>query len=127
MKKLITISLICLLWSGLSCAEEGSTGYTKSPMIEPGKSYEACMRLSAGDKIYYEFTSDSDLRFNIHYHEGKEVLYPVPVKLISSEKAVFEPKSRKQYCMMWNNPGKETVELELQYRTQNDGGIPIRE
>ena len=91
-------------------------------MIEPGKSYEACMKLSPVDKLYYEFTSSADLRFNIHYHEGEEVLYPVPVKLTASEKSVFSPKSRNHYCLMWNNPGKETVELKLQYQKQGDNG-----
>ena len=81
------------------------------------------MRLSAGDKIYYEFTSDSDLRFNIHYHQGKEVLYPVPVKLTSSEKAVFAPDARNHYCLMWKNPGQGAVELKLQYRKQGSKDI----
>lgn len=78
------------------------------------------MKLSQGDKLHYVFTSSADLRFNIHYHEGEEVLYPVPVKLTSSENAVFAAESRKHYCLMWNNPGQEKVELKFQYRKQGD-------
>lgn len=118
MKNLIAISLICSFWSGMLLAEENITGYTKSPMIEPGKSYEACMKLSPGDKLYYEFTSSADLRFNIHYHEGEEVLYPVPVKLTSSKVAVFAPESPNHFCLMWKNPAEEAVELKLRYRKQ---------
>jgi len=53
-------------------AEEGSSAYTKSPMIEPGKSYEACMKLSPGDKLYYEFTSSADLRLTSTIMKAKK-------------------------------------------------------
>ncbi len=79
------------------------------------------MSLSPGDRLYYKFTSSADLRFNIHYHEGNEVRYPVPVKLISIEEAVFEPESRNHYCLMWNNPLKKRVELKLHYQIRNSG------
>lgn len=81
------------------------------------------MRLSEGERIYYEFSSGTALRFNIHHHEGEEVLYPVPVKLASSEKAVFAAESSNHYCLMWNNPGQETAELKFQYRKQGDNDL----
>ena len=77
------------------------------------------MRLSAGDKLYYDFTSSADLRFNIHFHENEEVRYPLPVRVTSGENAVFEAKSRKHYCLMWKNPLKESVELNLHYQRMN--------
>ncbi len=79
------------------------------------------MRLSPGDRLDYEFTSSADLRFNIHYHEGKEIRYPVPVKLTSKETAVFEAESRKHYCLMWSNPAKQSVELNLHYQSRSAG------
>ena len=121
MKYLIATSLVCLLWPDMLLASENNLGYTKNPLIEPRKSYEACMWLSPGDRLYYKFTSSADLRFNIHYHEGNEVRYPVPVKLISFEEVVFEPESRNHYCLMWSNPLKKRVELKLNYQIRNSG------
>ena len=112
------IILACLLWSGAVLAQGNNNSYVKNPMIKSGKSYEACVHLSSGDKVFYSFDSNADLRFNIHYHEGKEVLYPVPVRLISAEESVFQPEADNQYCLMWKNPGKETVEMNLQYHLQ---------
>ena len=99
-------------------AQGNNKPYVKNPMIKPGKSYEACFHLSSGDKVQYSFDSSAELRFNIHYHEGKEVIYPVPVRLVSAEKSVFEPGTGNQYCLMWNNPGKETAKMKLQYHLQ---------
>ena len=119
MKYTVTISVVCLFWSSMLLASQNNQGYTKNPLVEAGKTYEACLQLSPGDKIYYDFTSSADLRFNIHYHEGKEVRYPVPVKLTSLEKAIFEAESKKRYCLMWRNPAKEDAELKLHYQIQS--------
>lgn len=119
MKHLIAISCVFLFWPIILMASASNLAYTKNHVIEPGKTHEACMWLSPGDRLYYEFTSNANLRFNIHYHEGKKAHYPVPVKLTSLEKAVFEPESRKEYCLMWKNPEKQRVNLKLHYQKQN--------
>lgn len=119
MKYLIVISFVFLFWPNIPMASENNSSDAKNHVIESGKSYEACMWLSPGDKLYYEFTSSANLRFNIHYHEGKTVYYPVQVKLTSLEKAVFEPESRKEYCLMWKNPENQGVELKLHYQKRN--------
>jgi len=111
----ISISVLFLFYSGAAIAAGSESGYKKNPEIEAGESYEACMRLSPGDRLYYEFTSSADLRFNIHYHENKKVLYPVPVRLTSSEKSVFEPEAGRHYCLMWKNPANTGIELDLRY------------
>lgn len=118
MKYMFAIGCLYMLWSGLLQASGSGLSYTKNPEIEPGKSYEACLWLSTGDGVHYEFTSSANLRFNIHYHENDEVRYPVPVKLTSKEDAVFESESEHQYCLMWNNPLKERVKLYLHYQHQ---------
>ena len=115
---MLVVGLLAMLCSGMTAADEAGQGYTKNPLIEPGKSYEACLKLSTGDKLHYTLTSVSALRFNIHYHHGSEVRYPVPVRLTSTEKSVFEADASNLYCLMWNNPGREPVELELHYRKQ---------
>jgi len=123
MKHLVAISFAFLFWSDTLMASNSNLGTTKNPVIKPGGIYEVCMLLSPDDRLYYEFTSNANLRFNIHYHEGNEVQYPVQVKLTSLEKAIFAPESRKNYCLMWENPVKNRVELNLHYQTRNSTDI----
>ncbi|MCK5666604.1 MAG: hypothetical protein KAI17_24100 [Thiotrichaceae bacterium] len=118
MKPYFFIILACLLCSGVPLAQGDNKPYVKNPVIKSGKSYETCFQLYSGDKVFYSFDSRAELRFNIHYHKGKEVHYPVPVRLVSSKKSVFEAEIDNQYCLMWKNPGKETVEMNLQYHLQ---------
>ena len=123
MKHLIAVSFVVLFWSDMLMASGSKSGTTENPVIKPERIYEVCMWLSPGDRLYYEFTSSANLRFNIHHHEGSEVQYPVQVKITSSEKAIFTPKSRKHYCLMWKNPVKKRVELNLHYQTRNSDDI----
>jgi hypothetical protein len=73
MKPLSLITLACFLCSAVA-ASELNQGYSKQSLIEPGKSYEACLKLSPGDRLHYVFSSASGLRFNIRYHDGEQVL-----------------------------------------------------
>lgn len=116
MKQFVSISVLFLLYSGAVMASGSEPAYKKNLEIEPGESYEACFQLSADNRLYYEFSSSADLRFNIHYHEDTAVLYPVPVKLTSAEKSVFEPQTSKHYCLMWKNPANKTAVLDLRYK-----------
>ena len=45
--------------------------------LETGKVHEACVKLAAGDKRHYHWKADGPVDFNIHYHQGPEVFYPV--------------------------------------------------
>ena len=123
MKHLIAISFAFLFWSDMLMASDSTLSTIKNPVIKPGGIYEVCMWLSPGDRLYYEFTSNTNLHFNIHYHEGNEVQYPVQIELTSLEKAIFAPESRKHYCLMWKNPVRKSVELNLNYQTRNSGDI----
>src|SRR5512147_1103703 len=45
--------------------------------IPPRKIAEECFKLPAGKAIGYAFESSAPVDFNIHYHVGKDVVYPV--------------------------------------------------
>ncbi len=46
----------------------------------PARGFEEhCLKLAAGERIRYRFRATGAVDFNIHYHRGKDVHYPVKV------------------------------------------------
>jgi hypothetical protein len=77
-----------------------------STTLEPGKVHEACMRLEPGDRRRYEWKSSAAADFNIHYHRGAEVAYPVKKDAAKSWRGGFVAKTGEEYCWMWTARAK---------------------
>ncbi len=86
--------------------------------LAPGKLHEECMDLQPGQQLRYEFDAPSRLDFNIHYHQGSEVVFPVERRDIASDKGVFEPAMKQHYCMMWSSAAKEPSALSYEFRVE---------
>lgn len=84
--------------------------------LAPKQLLEVCGKLAPGGAVSWSFESSAALPFNIHVHQGKEVLYPA--KLERADRAqgrqVFE--AQPAHCWMWTNktPGDVTVSVSLQ-------------
>ena len=77
--------------------------------IEAGKVHEECMRLEAGGKRRFHWKSNAPVDFNIHYHEGPEVFYPLKRDGMRGDGGTFTAKIAQEYCWMWtarNAPAK---------------------
>jgi len=83
--------------------------------IEAGKVHEVCMKLAEGQSMKYSFKSASSMNFNIHYHEGEKVSFPVEEYLTDSADGTFNSTAEHGYCMMWTNPNEAAVELNVEY------------
>ncbi len=86
--------------------------------IEPGKVHEVCMTLLEGQNVAYFFKSSETMNFNIHYHEGEKVIFPVEEYPTNMGSDVFSAPIEQGYCLMWTNPTLVTVELEVRYEVQ---------
>lgn len=84
--------------------------------IQPGKFSEVCGKLKKGNLIRWQFDSSALLDFNIHYHEGKEVIFPYKMNAIKSAKEEFLISRDQDYCWMWTNKSSEAVKLEMNLR-----------
>lgn len=99
--------LLALVAAG--CASTGEkTGTVK---IEATSTYEDCFAMEPGDSMKYVFESQGPLDFNVHYHEGGEVVYPVAKTGVTLDKGVFEAATTNYYCLMWTNPHTKPVWL----------------
>ncbi len=99
--------LLALVFAG--CASTGETGGTIR--IEGHSAYEDCFTMKPGDSMDYAFESQGPLDFNIHYHEGGQVIYPVSKTGVTSEKGTCEAETTNYYCLMWTNPHGKPVWL----------------
>ena len=96
-------ALLCALAASLALAQ----GKAPPPedvvdiSLEPKKVHEACMRLEAGDKRKYHWKSTAPVDFNIHYHRGPEVFYPVKRDGMRGDGGTFTAKTGEEYCWMW--------------------------
>ena len=74
-------------------------------VLEPGKVHEECARLQPGEARRWSWTSDAPVDFNIHFHRGNDVGYPVKRDATKGESGTFEPDVAQDYCWMWTAKG----------------------
>ena len=83
--------------------------------LQPKAMHEECVKLDAGEKRKYYWKSDAAVDFNIHYHEGQEVSYPVKRDGMRGDGGVFTAKIAQDYCWMWtarDKPAKLEGKIE---------------
>ena len=69
--------------------------------LEPQKDFEVCTKMQKGETRRYSWRSDNAVDFNIHYHRGKEVTYPVKRTSMRGDGGSFTAKDADEYCWMW--------------------------
>jgi hypothetical protein len=115
--------LILLILGGCVSSDWMSSGkLKKSELLNTNSFHEECATLSPDQYLDYSFEATKPVHFNIHYHEGEDVRYPVSEENISTLKAAFVPESKQNYCLMWSNKQPEPVQLkyELHLRTEEE-------
>ena len=88
----------------------GEQTQTFSATVESGRVHEECMKLDKGERRRYDWKADAKVDFNIHYHEGKEVFYPVKRNATAKGKGTFRAKVAQEYCWMWSSKTPAKVE-----------------
>ena len=108
MKRLLALPLIAALAAAAGPPEPGST-LAVDVALANGKVHEACARLDKGEKRRYHWKSTAPLDFNIHYHEGNEVFYPVKRAGMRGDGGTFVAKIAQDYCWMWTARGADAT------------------
>ena len=118
-----TLLLSALVFSFTTCKAEvisfkldANPSFKTQANIQPGKFSEVCGKLKKGNLIRWQFDSSAPLEFNIHYHEGKNVIFPYKMSAIKSGEEELLISLDQDYCWMWTNKSKEEVKLEMSLR-----------
>ena len=82
-----------------------ATAKPKDQVVEvnlaPAKVHEECARLEAGDSRRWHWKSTQPVDFNIHYHRGNDVFFPVKRDAMRGDGGTFVAKTGEDYCWMW--------------------------
>ncbi|HMK43867.1 MAG TPA: hypothetical protein VK445_06990 [Dissulfurispiraceae bacterium] len=114
MRKILAAVFIMAFVSG--CA--GSAGMQSKTetaaidaLVAPGKIHEACYEMLKGQVLRYRFTASKPLDFNIHFHEGAHISYPVELNGVAAQNGDYVIPQDQFYCLMWTNKQAEPVTL----------------
>jgi hypothetical protein len=69
--------------------------------LAPKKVHEECARMEARESRRWHWKSDAPVDFNIHYHRGKDVFFPVKRNAMRGDGGTFTAKTAEDYCWMW--------------------------
>jgi hypothetical protein len=72
---------------------------------------EMCFELEARQSMRYAFDADAPLDFNLHWHRGGAVLYPIKMAAVGRLGGVFRSEQKQAYCLMWTNRARTAVSL----------------
>jgi hypothetical protein len=100
MKRLLAAALVAVpLAHGADAPKPGWK--TLDTTLEPRKMLEHCEKIPAGEKRRYHWKASSAVDFNVHYHQEKEVFYPVKRDGMRGDGGTFTAKTEQEYCWMW--------------------------
>jgi hypothetical protein len=97
--------LLALIAATLVLPAAASPVKTQDLVVEvnlaPRKVHEECARMEAGESRRWHWKSSTPVDFNIHYHRGEEVFYPVKRDGMRGDGGTFTAKTGEDYCWMW--------------------------
>ena len=80
-----------------------------SHAMKAGGVAEECLRLPAGKSRRFEWSADGPVDFNIHFHVGKDVTYPVKLNGQAKGGGRFTAAATEDYCWMWSSKSPAAV------------------
>ena len=102
----VNAEVLDIQWNGAGEVEQSVT-------VPSGKFAELCGRLSKGQSIAWTFKADQPLNFNIHYHVGKDVVFPEQQDDLAESRGNLKVPIDQQYCWMWSNKRDTSARLHV--------------
>ena len=78
--------------------------------------HEECLKLLQENEVVYSFEASHPLTFDIHYHDGTQIIDAFAKKTIASLEATLKPEIVQEYCMTWSNHQPQAVQLKYQFQ-----------
>ena len=103
--------VVDVLWSSDGRFSHEST-------IAPGKFAEVCGKLPVSASVRWEFDASSPVDFNIHYHAGKDVVFPSKLSAVATANNTLRARVAQDYCWMWSNKSTESVTLNVKLQRE---------
>jgi len=114
--RLLTVALSVLFVAACATPPIKESGLSQ---IKPGGIHEECASAKSGQKFSYSFYASSPVDFNVHYHVGDKIEYPLERNGVTTADGTYVPDHEDIYCLMWTNHQKESVTLNYKYEIQS--------
>ena len=98
----------------IDIAWDASGRFERTVTVAPGKFAELCGKLPAGLKVRWDFEASAPLDFNVHYHVGKDVVFPSKMAATRKAKDVLDTRIEQDYCWMWSNKTSAAASLKVE-------------
>ena len=108
-----TVTDLALAATAVSAGPLVDIGWDSQSRFQHG-TVEACGTLEAGQAVQSSFEASAPLDFNIHYHLGKDVVFPAKQAQVARGRDRLAVALTQDYCWMWTNKGAAPVTLQLQ-------------
>ncbi len=122
MRRILTglcmLSIIPLIVGGCAGTMENYQKSNVAKELKPLGIYEDCMDMVSGQVLNYSFKASAPLSFNIHYHEGDDVVYPVSKEKAISDSGSMLCEKREKYCLMWTNTHGDPATVTYSYHVE---------
>ncbi|MBL8523453.1 MAG: hypothetical protein JNN20_07185 [Betaproteobacteria bacterium] len=90
--------------------------FSHKATLAPKKFLEVCGKLKKDQGVAWRFSGSGATDFNIHYHVGKDVVYPENRKAVAKADGTLVPALDQDFCWMWSNRSDAAVEVDVQLR-----------
>ena len=100
----------------LDIAWNVSGQYEKTATVQPGKFLELCGDLAKGQAIGWSFEADQSLDFNVHFHQGNEVVFPAKQDAVKQASGTLSVAAKQDYCWMWSNKGATLAVVTARFK-----------
>ncbi len=101
--------VVDIVWS-----PEGS--FSHKGTIAAGQFVELCGKLPADKTFSWDFDVSQPVDFNVHYHEGKDVVFPAKLSAVKTARDTLNTKIQQDYCWMWSNTSTAPATLSVNLR-----------
>jgi hypothetical protein len=88
--------------------------FAHQAQIAAGKFVEVCGKLAVRDAVRWSFTAAAPVDFNIHYHVGKESVFPAKQAQVAAGSDTLNVAVAQDYCWMWTNKGNAPAGLTVE-------------
>jgi len=85
-------------------------------LAHSGGTHEVNVELGDGDLVTWDWTAGSAIDFNVHTHQGRDVVVHFDVNN-PAHGGQWVAGSAGTYSLQWTNPGNMTVHLEYDLHT----------
>lgn len=97
----------------IDIAWTASGEFARTVSVAPGKFVEICAPLEYGQSVHWTFEANQPLDFNVHYHVGKDVVYPAKQDGARNASGTVHVALRETYCWMWRSRQQALAEVRV--------------